>query len=609
MNDQTFKQAIFFHKNGKLKEASALYESLLKKNINTTHISILLGNLYIQTEQFLKAIELLKQANKHEKNNPFILMNLAVSNQKIGEYDLAIDFFNKVIKLDPNNADAYNNLGNLYKELGDEANCLIQFENAIKIEDGNSLFKLNRSLAYIQFHQFNHAIMELEKIKYDDELFLEIRLAYLKIYQILNDNENIVKVINEIVSSAEIKEVKKEQIIENLIYSLLKKNSLSKVPELIGLLNDRNLSKQSLQAYFYFKNNDSLKAKDIYKKLIKDHPERPDFHHNLGEIYLNDLNLDKASQYFRNSIEINDSDYLSWTSLGLCQLAQNNFIDGLNSISKYTNSFNYIFKSIGKVKYWNGQNEPVATCIYLDQGLGDAIFFASLINRLHKFTNLFYFVCDQRLTTIFRKSFGDQFKFISKEGLRTSNIKFKYFHHGIFLAQLFIKKLDDLNLQKKFLRADPISKFKYDSPLVGISWYSANEFFGKDRSISLEALVGKLSRRFKNFISLQYGDFDEEIDRVAKKYNVNFINHDNDNFQNIDNLFKLIKMTDEIFTISNSTIHFAGALGKKSHLLLSYNDSAKTWYWNAKKDGHSMWYPSVEIHYPDKDQSLEDIHI
>ena len=50
MNDQTFKQAIVFHKNGKLKEASALYESLLKKNINTTHISILLGNLYIQTE-------------------------------------------------------------------------------------------------------------------------------------------------------------------------------------------------------------------------------------------------------------------------------------------------------------------------------------------------------------------------------------------------------------------------------------------------------------------------------------------------------------------------------------------------------------------------------
>lgn len=47
-----------------------------------------------------------------------------------GEYELAAEAFTEVIRLDPENAIAYNNRGNAYSKLGDRKNARADYEKA-----------------------------------------------------------------------------------------------------------------------------------------------------------------------------------------------------------------------------------------------------------------------------------------------------------------------------------------------------------------------------------------------------------------------------------------------------------------------------------------------
>ena len=60
----------------------------------------------------------------------------------------------------------------------------------------------------------------------------------------------------------------------------------------------------------------------------------------------------------------------------------------------------------------------------------------------------------------------------------------------------------------------------------------------------------------------------------------------------IDGLASLIEACDFVITISNVTAHIAGAINKKTYLLLSSN-CGKIWYWG-NTESNSLWYPSID---------------
>ena len=55
----------------------------------------------------------------------------------------------------------------------------------------------------------------------------------------------------------------------------------------------------------------------------------------------------------------------------------------------------------------------------------------------------------------------------------------------------------------------------------------------------------------------------------------------------------VIQACDIIITCSNTTAHLAGALNKKTLLILP-NAKGRFWYWS-DIDGKSIWYPSVNV--------------
>ena len=56
----------------------------------------------------------------------------------------------------------------------------------------------------------------------------------------------------------------------------------------------------------------------------------------------------------------------------------------------------------------------------------------------------------------------------------------------------------------------------------------------------------------------------------------------------------LIQKLDLVVTISNSTAHLSGALGKDTILMLS-KGKGHLWYWTKGDNQKSSWYSSVKI--------------
>ena len=71
---------------------------------------------YFQINEFTQAEELLLKLEKQNFAPVFVLLGNIY--ERTGKYNLAINQFNKAIKLNKNNGEAYNNLGVVYKNRG-----------------------------------------------------------------------------------------------------------------------------------------------------------------------------------------------------------------------------------------------------------------------------------------------------------------------------------------------------------------------------------------------------------------------------------------------------------------------------------------------------------
>ena len=117
---------------------------------------------------------------------------------------------------------------------------------------------------------------------------------------------------------------------------------------------------------------------------------------------------------------------------------------------------------------------------------------------------------------------------------------------------------------------------------------------GKDKSIELEELLPILKRKNLSFINLQYGDFTKTINYFNKKHRLTIIDMPElDKFYDIEKLLALISGLDLVLTVSNTTAHLAGSIGKKTFLLAPDN-RAQLFYWMLSRN-KSPWYPSIQI--------------
>ena len=252
---------------------------------------------------------------------------------------------------------------------------------------------------------------------------------------------------------------------------------------------------------------------------------------------------------------------------------------------------------------WTPKCQAKGVLIWREQGIGEDLFFGSLLAEASAFGSAVYARIDERLLPLFMRSVPG-IHFITRQTvLRRRDID----------AQL---PMGDLG---KYLRPDPealkrhqghylrpdaqrVEHFKkqLSEPgrlTVGVSWRSQNQKQGtlnKAKSLDLMALKPLLALPQVNAVNLQYGEVQPEIDHLFQSTGLRVRNdHGVDLFNDIDGLAALAAACDVVVTSSSVTAHIAGALGKKGWVLLPKGRN-RFWFWHVE-DGPSPWYPSLTL--------------
>jgi hypothetical protein len=134
--------------------------------------------------------------------------------------------------------------------------------------------------------------------------------------------------------------------------------------------------------------------------------------------------------------------------------------------------------------------------------------------------------------------------------------------------------------------------------VVGMSWRSfqpaVRGYLQRKKSAPLASFMALSQRDDLRLVDLQYGDTAEERSQFAASGGRLERLEELDLFNDVDGVLAAVEACDLVVTTSNVTAHFAGALGKRT-LLVYLRANQPFHYWTPDENGHSLWYPSVEI--------------
>ncbi len=206
--DQNYKLAALalsnlYKSQGAYKKAITLLEDLKKQEKNSIpEIEYTLMGLYRLSGDYTTALALAQSKLEKNKNDIGALNNSALTYAKKGDYDLAVLVLKQIIALKPELAYAYNNLGviSLRQKKFDEA--ISYFNQAIAKDKSFLLAYRNLGALYLENNQYTKAsqifLRVTELNPYDFAAYNDLGLAYMgtreftkarKVYEHLYEKE------------------------------------------------------------------------------------------------------------------------------------------------------------------------------------------------------------------------------------------------------------------------------------------------------------------------------------------------------------------------------------------------------------------------------------
>ena len=339
---------------------------------------------------------------------------------------------------------------------------------------------------------------------------------------------------------------------------------------------------------------------------------KPDFaqaYYNKG-VSFNELQQhDQALAQYDNALKFNSKFAEAWSNRAQTNLFIKRYQAGWGSYDWRLKTAGFQLQmAVEGLPLWNGSNCE-HLLVFSEQGIGDIIFYASIIGVANKRVKSISFSIDARLLPILSRSFPDV-TFIDKNelldaSLYDAQIPFSSLPvilnmqpdmEGRRVPYLFANNEITRSLEKNYSSKKRLK--------CGIAWKSNNNKIGKDKSILLSDLHDVFKLDEYEFITLQYGDTQEEIQALKKNSSAQLMAIEGMNlFENIDGLLSIIQTCDYIITTSNVTAHLAGALGKTTFLLVPYS-VGRIWYWH--NEAISSWYPSIFLYSQSKNLEWGD---
>lgn len=160
---EKFQQAMVLHQQGRLDQAKAAYEDLLKTDPDHAEGLNLLGVLSYQTKDMDRAVALMSQARALAPEHAGIQTNLGNVFKALKQFDAAVDCYQKAIALKPSDSTAHNNLGAVLNELKRHDAALQSFDRALALNANDAAIHYNRANALFGLAQDQAAVGSYDK--------------------------------------------------------------------------------------------------------------------------------------------------------------------------------------------------------------------------------------------------------------------------------------------------------------------------------------------------------------------------------------------------------------------------------------------------------------
>jgi tetratricopeptide (TPR) repeat protein len=293
------------------------------------------------------------------------------------------------------------------------------------------------------------------------------------------------------------------------------------------------------------------------------------YNNNIGSVYLDKGEFDKAEPYMKKALELVPNDSLARHNMGLILLAQRKWKEGWPYYSASVGTHNRL-----KIKYLPDPGEPEwdgspskTVVVYGEQGLGDEVCSASMLPNVIASCGKVIIDCDKRLASLFRRSFPKATVYGTRweKGLRWDK-KDRDIDASIsgFEVGKFFRNSEAEFPGTPYLVADPdrVTMWKAlwamkKKPAIGIAWTGGTPAnAGLFRQLPLDEWKPIFDAVDAHWVSLQYKDASKEIEGTpVTQYDYATVTKD------YDQTAALVASLDMVITMQTSVAHLAGALG------------------------------------------------
>ena len=498
------------------------------------------GISFHQKGELKQAEQLYQQVLQDQPQNANAYHLLGIIAYQVGRHNVAIDLINQAIGIDNRQPVFFGNLGNILQGQKRQEEAIQAYQHAIELNPENEEIQNDLGNALTELGHFQQAVH-----------------AYHKVVKITPNNPNA-------------------------YYNL--GNTFRELSQL----------QQAIEAY---------------GKALTLNPNDAEIYNNLGAALQASGQLHQAARTYHQAIEkLQGECERAHYNLGTLQLLMGDFKNGWQQYQWRWKCDD--FPSENRPFHqplWNGSNLSGKTIlVWAEQGIGDEIMFASMLNDLRQSNTNIMVECEQRLISLFQRSFPD-IQFFCRtnppdQQLLNPNIDYQISMGS--LGQWLRTDLDSFKPgQSYYLTACPDKtaelRNKYQQlangrKLVGISWKSTDisQRRAKSKSTSLESWAPVLSQPNCYFINLQYGDVETEVAKFESNTSLKiYQDQEIDPLVNLDGFAAQISALDLVISTSNTTVHMAGALGKRVWTLLPH---IPDWRWTLDRE-EALWYPVMRL--------------
>ena len=627
------QKLIDFYNQGRWQEVLQHAEKIIRY----TTPNVILFNLIAASNAGLKnwdqAIENFKKVLEIDPDDVMAYYNIGNIYKEKGEFDASITSYKKAVSIQPDHFLSHNNMGSVYKTHGDLEAAIEKFKTTVNIKPDFALAHFNLAVALQERGDFDASIKSYEKA-------CEIKPDFLKaLFNMGNALKDIGDPAGAISAYKKVLRINPDyaEANVNIGISLLNmgdlgaamkyfKQALKINPEYVEAYRNMGVALQA--------NGDLSEAIEVYKKVININPDYVEAYINMGVALQNKGHMHAAMDSFKKAIQIKPDHVGAYNNMGISlkDLGQlNAAIDCFNQAIKiepdYADAYwNQSLALLSKGDFKNGWSKyewrwKESSCdiplvltkkprwdslkaerilLWPEQGIGDIIMFASMINEIHQKSKHLIIQVDERLIPLFSRSFPEDIIYYPEnvkvpETDYDSHIPFGSLPSHFRPNVESYKRASGNYLKAEKAYSDALRenlKAESGDYIVGLTWRGGSKKNNvlTNKSVQLFEVARVLNEDGVKIISLQYGDTDDELQKLKTDHGITIHTvSEIDNFNDLDGLAALVEACDHIVSTDNLTVHIAGALGKKTTVLLPFSSD---WRWGLKRV-NSDWHSSL----------------